>query len=206
MKPKTAQFLLMFLLMFLLGSLLVLAQVASTPNPVKGYFGSAEIAPTADGARTVVVFTPKDSDMIAYVVQYGEAKAPFMRSWSGSVHLLVSHGILAAVGKDGTKLMFKFPEVAVPGSLESAIFEQYDIVGISVYGSFSPEQLSSLKRSGTCGSRPGVGNSCAQLTCTSGGQGASQCSAGGSGGCSVTCTTGYNACCNVNVNQCCCQK
>ena len=56
--------------MVILGSLLALAHTVANTNPAKGFFGSAEITPTVDGARTVVTFTPKDGELAAYVLQY----------------------------------------------------------------------------------------------------------------------------------------
>ena len=114
---------------------------------------------------------------------------------------------MALSAEDGIKIMFKFPESAIPRSLGGVTFEQYDIVGIAQYGAsghLSPETLANLKRTGSC-FKPDVGTNCQTMQCTSGGEGASQCSAG-SNGCSVTCQAGHNACCNANTNQCCCQK
>jgi hypothetical protein len=57
-------------------------------------------------------------------------------SWKGPAKLYWSKGLVAVKGRDGTSMLFKFPERNVPSGLaEQAIFTTYEIFGIARYGS-----------------------------------------------------------------------
>lgn len=171
------------------------------------------------------------SNQIVFVLQEQNSSLP--PAWSGKAKVFTGDGFVAVVPEEsfGRGWIFEFPDRTAPPSLSKLNLQVSNVFGIARYGETVPltkDQIENLASTGSCGSpapankskaspaseSDGAGSAIIPLMakcdsdsnfCTSGGDGASQCSAGG-GGCSVTCTSGFNACCDANKNQCHCCK
>ena len=212
MKAEVALFVLTW------GAMPALAQTPDATD-VEGLRGHILVQTVGDRSGTLIQLEAADRrNPLVLVLQYGE-KAKFLPDWTGRGTLYLSKGLIAFAGEDGTKRMAKFPNLPVPASLVKLSLENFEIVGIARYGMSSPlseKQLANLRSFGLCSVAAGTPDArqaeaplnvegCHGTTCTSGGEGASSCSAG-AGGCSVTCSTGYYACCSANTNNCRCCK
>jgi hypothetical protein len=196
---------------------LVAGQAAKQQEPVEGFYGRAEVTVNTVPSQSSVMFEQRDASFpgglkrTVYVLQHVSG-TPLPRAWAGSGRLFLAHGVLAVVGEEGTKWMFKFPDRDIPASLKRFNFgEAFSVFGIARYGEsklLTADQIMNLKTVGKCSAAasPLEEDQAKCSKCTSGGPGASACSAGGQGGCSVTCMTGNYACCDANSNQCFCCK
>ncbi len=207
-------------------------QATHRGDEVTGMSGTVSIIPNQLATHTTVAFTSNTpvsttSNQIVFVLQAENAAVP--PAWSGPARILIGDGFLAVIVADnpGQKYLLKFRDRYIPPSLSKQKFDVFEIVGIARYGEHTPltnEQIAILASTGRCGSRPQTDENGKLITessngiiqpmnpdppkfcpvlCTSGGDGASQCSAGG-GGCSVTCSAGYYSCCNSASNTCGC--
>lgn len=224
-KPPFSKLHLVLVLPFISAFVLAQTKEPQQPASVTGISGQIEIARNLTHSAAVVAITPQSergSSPIVFILQYAATSNPSVPEWSGMGRVLLSDGVFAVIGEDGSKRLFKFPERQMPASMQR-IFTREDaleIVGIGVHGQTTPltsEQVAMLKATATCSAispKPGSGRSNlseaspmnvpACTSCSSGGEGATQCGSGVPFNCTVTCSGKYFACCNSANGTCIC--
>jgi hypothetical protein len=201
----------------------VQAQTKAQPA-LTDYTGNIEVLPNVDLRQTTIVLTSPvalkaASNQIVFVLLGTDNHS----SWSGNGRILVGDGVLAVLEKSATNaddgLLFKFAERLSPPSLEKIPLKINSVIGIARYGENNPlteNQIENLANTGRFSrskdllSHSVFSNSIhvqlvpVQGGCSSGGEGATACGAGG-GGCTVSCGAGTFACCNFASNNCTCK-
>jgi hypothetical protein len=208
---------------FVLFTASIISLYSQTPtDTVTGYRGQLEVVRSATGLETRIVLTADtvladDSSQAVFVLQHSSDTGP-LNNVSTRGRVLLSDGILAIIGDDGTKRMFKFPERAVPPSLSGRPFTMIPVYGIARYydksSSTSETPAVANKRGLTTalqGMRvsPSAIEACPEA-CNAGGEGATSCSLASGGFTSaVTCGATFHACCWMlpnNNSRCACCK
>lgn len=197
-------------------ALILAAGAAQDPGQVEAMSGQITVSTVADRSGALVELAPQAGGArVILFLQYRENGTP-LPEYAGKGKLFLSSGFVGVAGDDGNRMAARFPGRAVPASLKTFAFKEFEVVGIARYpGSVSEAQLENLRTFGRCTVAPkglgiqagGIGplnvQGCNGVECTSGGFGSTSCSSG-SGGCSVSCATGWYACCNANSNNCLC--
>jgi hypothetical protein len=218
MNPPSAKEVQVMLWTILPGLALILAAgAAQDPGQVEAMSGQITVSAVADRSGALVELAPQAGGArVILFLQYRENGTP-LPEYAGTGKLFLGSGFVGIAGDDGNRMAARFPGRAVPASLKTFAFKEFEIAGIARYpGSVSEAQLANLKTLGLCtpaakgleaqgGARPLQVDGCPGLHCTSGGEGAIACSTG-STGCSVECSTGRHACCDGNTNNCRCCK
>lgn len=107
------------------------------PPPISGYRGAIQISLQTDVNEITVRFTsetafPDGAQEVRFVLQqYDGAATP--SAWKGQGRLLLSEGLLAVITGDGSKLVFKFPERALPDGWSGQATKIYPVYGIARY-------------------------------------------------------------------------
>lgn len=200
------------------GSALVSGQPAQAGVKVEGFRGTVELKclqPEIVEIHVDQTSAGAPGAKFKYVIQLeaSEGGAVGEPAWKGEARLLVSDGLVALIGTDGTKRMYKFPEVTVPPSLVRYDFEPIPVYGIARYDEPSSSPTGTATRSVTPQARarsvlPMNVPSC-PAHCTSGGEGSLTCTLTSGGfSCNVSCSAGFYACCwfelpNAPVCRCC---
>jgi hypothetical protein len=192
------------LLRHLLGQLVAAAVFAQgTPTvsqaKVEAWPGILELSSDVSNRETVIVITPNsrvgdESKQRVVVLQYLEGEA-LPLNWSGRGRLLLSEGLAAILGDDGTRRMFMFPDQPIPESLRHYTFDMFRVFGIARYGEkrgLKGEEIGRLKGSDSATASPNEVIKCPSSCGCSGGPHATSCSCGD---CSISCTGGWYACC-----------
>jgi hypothetical protein len=196
-------------------------------SQVSGYPGKIELSGNATAGVVTILISheiPQSGLPTAFSLQYESSHALTPpRDWFGEGRILISKGVLAVIGNDGSRRLFMFPESELPFSLDKFFKKEdaFHIYGVSSYGQKTPlsaAQLIALKSYGPCGkdapsptarqvrsSGESPLNAPACSNCTSGGEGATQCGSGAPYNCTVTCSQPkYSACCNGATGNCFC--
>ncbi len=174
------------------------AQGPTAPDLVHGYNGEIILTSAPSRAESVIVLESRTnvsetSRQLVLVLQHVRGHA-LPADWSGRGRLLVSEGLAAIIGDDGTRRVFIFPEKPLPRPLMNwRDWESFGVFGIARYGERTPltaDHITALREGN--GGQPAP-----QCDCDSGGPGSTQCSITAGGvGCSVTCSPPSYACCD----------
>jgi hypothetical protein len=213
-------------LIVFLGSTVAQTPVSSTRQEVNAWSGKIEVTRNQGGDATIIILSSPDAavnDRRAFVAQHANRIGFAMPAeWSGTGRVFVSEGVLAVAGDNGARSLFRFSGRTLPQSVARMFqgVKPYEVFGIAEHGTAYPlsiEEIQKLKAAEGCRAGSWAEASGAALPpfavspmslpactgCTSGGEGATSCTAGAPCNCQVSCGTGA-ACCNRNACTCNC--
>jgi hypothetical protein len=129
-----------FVLMVCL-ALAAAGQTGAGVHAERGTISVKQIAPGEVGIRYLPDGAAERSQAggLYFVVQY-EDSTPQAMAWTGRGRLFYSDKMVAVLGGDGTKLMYKLTEEPMPSSLGRYGFKALDAYGIALYQRASSER------------------------------------------------------------------
>lgn len=192
-------------------ALVATAAEAQNVSEVDGFRANVQMESNSICYRVILTLNLLDQspkNPLVYVIQVNAGEdLPMPRT--ADARVFRSKGLIAVRFGEETGTAFSFPEYEIPASLTQFNWKRVKVFGIAEYGAGTPiteDKIRELRSANRCRASRSDGLpepiGCTG-NCSSGGIGATSCSAG-SGNCSVTCSGSYYACCNVSTNNCFC--
>lgn len=115
-------------------ALALAGQTGAGVQAERGTISVKQIAPGEVGIRYLPEGSVMESQFggLYFVVQH-EDSTPAAKAWSGRGRLFYSEKMVAVLGGDGTKVMYKLAEEPMPPSLVRFEFKALDAYGIALY-------------------------------------------------------------------------
>jgi hypothetical protein len=122
-----------FVLMVCL-ALMAAGQAGAGVQAERGTISVKQTGPGEVGIRYLPEGSVMESQFggLYFVVQH-EDSTPRAKAWSGRGRLFYSDRMVAVLGEDGTRVMYKLADSAAPESLGRYGFKALDAYGIAVY-------------------------------------------------------------------------